>query len=132
MNNTIPVQTIETIVYIALFGALGALLRYGFSFLPSLGGIPMGTLLVNLLGSFVLGFLTALLLTQNMSPALKTGLTTGFLGAFTTFSTFTVESATLLQEQSAWLAGLNILGQVVGGLSMAMLGLYLGGRWSEN
>jgi len=129
MNNTI---TIETLVYIAIFGALGALLRYGFSFLPPLGGLPMGTLLVNLIGSFVLGFLTALLVTQDISPPLKTGLTTGFLGAFTTFSTFTVESATLFQEHSSWLAGCYLIGQVVGGISMAMIGLYLGGRWSTH
>ena len=121
----------QTILSISGFAILGALGRYGCSFLPQIFNIPMGTVLVNLLGSFLLGFLTAFCVAHPLPPSVKTGLSTGFLGAFTTFSTFSVENATLIQDQATFTAGLNMIGQVVGGVACALLGLHLGARWFQ-
>ena len=120
-----------TLVSIAVFGALGALSRYFLSFLPDYMGIPMGTATVNIVGSFLLGLSTSLFLVAPYPSWFKTGLTTGFLGAFTTFSTFSVDNAKLIQEQSFLAAGMNIVGQLVLGVTMALLGLYLGTKWIQ-
>ncbi len=119
----------QTIASIMAFGAIGALLRYGTSMLPTVGGIAMGTITVNLLGSFVLGFGTALFVAQPIPLYLKTGITTGLLGSFTTFSTFSLENARLIQNQEFGPAAVNIVGQLVGGLTLALFGLYLGAKW---
>ena len=120
-----------TLVSIAVFGAIGALSRYFCSFLPDYMGIPMGTATVNIVGSFLLGLSTSLFLAAPYPSWFKTGLTTGFLGAFTTFSTFSVDNAKLIQEQSYVAAGMNIIGQLVLGVTMALLGLYLGTKWIQ-
>ena len=119
---------LETLISIAIFGAIGAIARYFCSFLPDQMGIPLGTATVNIFGSFLLGFATSLFLIHPYPTWLKTGLTTGFLGAFTTFSTFSVDNAKLIQDQSYLAVGFNIMGQLVLGVSMALLGLYLGTR----
>ena len=117
-----------TLISIAIFGAIGAIARYFCSYLPDYMGIPIGTATVNIFGSFLLGFATSLFLVTTYPTWLKTGLTTGFLGAFTTFSTFTVDNAKLIQEQSYLAVGVNIMGQLVVGIIMALFGLYLGTR----
>lgn len=122
---------LPTLVSIALFGALGALSRYVCSYLPSHMGIPIGTATVNIVGSLLLGISTSIFLVAPYPTWLKTGITTGFLGAFTTFSTFSVENAKLIQEQSYLAAGVNIVGQIVLGVTMALLGLYLGTKWFQ-
>lgn len=119
---------IPTLISIAIFGAIGALSRYFCSFLPDYMGIPIGTAAVNIVGSFLLGFATSLFLISSYPTWLKTGLTTGFLGAFTTFSTFSVDNAKLIQEHSYLAVGINIMGQLFLGVFMALLGLYLGTR----
>lgn len=75
-------------VYIFIGGALGALLRYLISFLNTDGGFPIGTLIANLTGAFVMGLLTALTIAffQTIRPI--KAITTGFLGALTTFQHF--------------------------------------------
>ena len=120
-----------TLISIAVFGAIGALSRYFCSYLPDYMGIPMGTASVNILGSFLLGLATSIFLVAPYPTWFRTGLTTGFLGAFTTFSTFSVDNAKLIQEQSYFTAGINIVGQLVLGVTMALLGLYLGTKWMQ-
>ena len=120
---------------IALAGALGAVSRHLVGTwvaarVPASGllaGLPVGTLAVNVLGSFALGFLAGLALTGDRVPAgWRPALTTGFLGSFTTFSTFSVETVRLL-EQGAWAAGAANLGlQLVVGLGAALGGLAAG------
>ena len=121
-----------TLISIALFGALGAISRYFCSYLPDYMGIPMGTATVNIVGSLLLGLSTSIFLVAPYPGWFKTGLTTGFLGAFTTFSTFSVDNAKLIQDQSYIAAGVNILGQLILGVTMALLGLYLGTKWFQN
>ena len=89
-------------------------------------GFPYGTLWVNLTGSFILGFLAAAVSGRlNISTEVRLFLVVGFLGSYTTFSSFSVESLTLLESDSAWLGLLNLLGNNLGGLACALLGVFL-------
>ena len=115
---------------IAGFGAAGAVSRYALdSWISdfSRGQFPWGTLTVNVIGAFLLGVLVAItterfLLDQNW----RIGLGIGFLGAFTTFSTYAYESVKLA-EDSAWLlAFANVFGMIALGLTAALAGLALG------
>lgn len=90
-------------LYLALGGALGAVSRYALGNIVSqqLGAsFPYGTLSVNILGSFVIGVLWVWLAQQQWgNPAYKQFLIVGFLGAFTTFSSFSLDSILLLQQE---------------------------------
>jgi len=115
------------LLFIAAGGALGAVSRYGVSsaVYQLLGrGFPYGTLAVNLLGSFLIGLLSIWLIERfNLSPEWRAAILIGFLGAFTTFSTFSLETLTLI-EQSAYLkAGLNMLISVTTCLIAVWLGV---------
>src|SRR5207247_9816814 len=88
-----------TILYIALGGVAGTLSRYGLEgwiHSRTSSGFPLGTLIVNLAGSLLLGFILRLATGAALiSPDVRAGLTIGFCGAFTTMSTFSYESVTL-------------------------------------
>lgn len=89
-------------------GALGSGARYLFSLLALRlfgAGFPVGTLVVNVVGSVLLGFLFHLSLEDEggLSPAVGLLLTTGFCGGFTTYSTFNLESLQLLEDGRVWL-----------------------------
>jgi CrcB protein len=100
------------IVAVALGGAVGALLRYAVrEFLPSLaeGRVPLATIAANVSGSFLLGFLAIVLLQRTSVPAeLRLGVTVGLLGAFTTFSTFSLETVDLVEGGQWPFALLNV------------------------
>jgi CrcB protein len=102
--------------WICLGGAAGTGARYALSgwALSTLGtGFPYGTLAVNLIGSFLLGaIMHVALATSWIAPALRLTLTTGFLGGFTTYSTFNYETIRYFQE-SAWLYGFMNIGVTV-------------------
>ena len=90
----------KLLIFIGIGGFLGAIARYLISsFLQSSlsSQFPIGTLGVNILGSFLIGFL-ALYFQAHTSPQMKVLIITGFLGALTTFSTFSYESVMLLDE----------------------------------
>jgi CrcB protein len=87
---------------------------------------PYGTFIVNITGSFVLGFLLAATTGRlQVSPELRLLLGVGFLGAYTTFSSLAVETLTLLRNGSVWIGVLNIFGNNLVGLVCALLGVYL-------
>jgi len=93
--------------------------RFGASF-------PYGTLTVNAVGSFILGFSSRYLLEHWLvNDLVRLGLTVGFLGAFTTFSTFSYESILLLQEGELTKAGLNIFANGFCCLTLSFFGLQL-------
>jgi len=114
------------ILYIGLFGGFGCVARYLLTLWTQQlagRGFPYGTLVVNVLGSFLLG----LLLTMGgrhfpVSPDLRLGLAVGFLGGFTTFSTFSYQTLMLLEEGSYWSAGANILLNVM----LCLAGVFAG------
>lgn len=121
-----------TLLGVFVGGGLGAVSRYGVT-LAALrlvpGYFPWGTLAVNVAGCFVLGLLMPLFATRaDLSPALKAGLTTGFLGGLTTFSTFGHETVGLFAGGRAGLGVANLLGNLVVGLGASGLGLWLGAK----
>ncbi|PLX76389.1 MAG: fluoride efflux transporter CrcB [Desulfuromonas sp.] len=117
------------VVYIGLFGALGCISRYlvsGWTYNMVGRSLPYGTLMVNIVGSFLLGLLMeGSLRSTLLSPEVRLGITVGFMGGFTTFSTFSYETVRLLEDGSLMQAGANILLNVVACLMFAALGIYL-------
>ena len=118
-----------TIVAIAVGGGCGSVARFlvaremGRLF----GGfLPYGTLIVNVLGSLALGWLATVFLARpEINIALRLGIAVGFLGAFTTFSTFSFESVQLMLNGAVWRAVLNVTVNTVVCLGMCYLGMQL-------
>jgi CrcB protein len=117
------------ILFIALGGASGTVSRYLLAnWVHGMweGKLPMGTLLVNMMGSFAIGILYVILVErQYFHPDWRGVLMVGFLGAFTTFSTFSLETMTLLESGDfvhavAYMFGSAILCVVMAGLAMHM------------
>ncbi len=118
-------------VIVGVSGMIGALLRY---FLGSvithfwIQDFPLSTLIINLIGCFVLGgFTTHLARLEILHPKLITGIGTGLIGSFTTFSTFSTETADLLQRNHWGAALLYLLLSLWGGLFFSWLGYKAGG-----
>ena len=119
----------NNLLAIALGGSLGALSRYGVDALvAALWGrnFPYGTLLINVSGSFFIGVMYVLIIEHmEMHPIWRHILIVGFLGAYTTFSTFSLESMRLLEQGQMMAAGLYVLSSVVMCLVATWLGLML-------
>ncbi len=113
------------ILVIALGGALGAILRYGLGLYVSSKwnlDFPLPTFIINISGAFLLGFLNILFLERfTLNPIWRLGIGIGFLGAYTTFSTFGYEVIILLEDGSYWTAGLyTTLSILVGFVGVAL------------
>lgn len=121
---------VSQVLSIAAGGAIGALMRFWASngVYALLGrGFPYGTLVVNVTGSLVMGFLYILFLERmDVSPEFRGALLIGFLGAFTTFSTFSIETINLIEQADYLKAGLNMLISVVACVGACWLGVILG------
>lgn len=115
---------------VGLGGFVGAIARYAISGILQNrfpGFRPAGTLVVNLLGSLLIGFLMAIVISRpNFSHTARLFLITGILGSLTTFSTFGYETVELLREQEYRGALWNILSNLVVGLLAVGLGLWSG------
>ena len=116
-----------TAVFIAGFGALGCLARYYLSswVYAYLGrDFPYGTFAVNIVGAFLIGLVIEYGLRSTLiSSNLRIGLTIGFMGGLTTFSTFSYETFTLMEDGQIITAFLNILASVVVCLTFTWLGI---------
>jgi len=118
-----------SIISIAIGGAAGSLCRYGMSngiYLLLGRSFPYGTLAVNILGSFIMGSVYILMIERvSISEELRAGITIGLLGAFTTFSTFSIETINLIESGEILKAGLNILFSVTLCIAGCWLGMHL-------
>ncbi len=115
---------------VAIGGAIGAMARHGVSRISMhiLGpNFPWGTLSVNIIGSFAMGLLISwFAIKEPTSPALRAFFTVGILGAFTTFSTFSLDVVTLYRDRTIFDAGGYLLASVVLSISGLLLGLLIG------
>ena len=120
------------LVFIGLGGAFGALLRYftGLLFTQWKTMLPFGTWTANLLGCFLIGLALPYAFQTDINPSFRLFFVTGFLGAYTTFSTFSLETVELLQRgEWAWAAP-NVGASVTLGLLMTALGMYVGKQFA--
>jgi CrcB protein len=120
---------VRTVAVIAVAGALGALSRYGLAAFVSRrtnGEFPWGTFVVNVSGAFALGLVFTLATERwELAGWLRSGITIGFLGAFTTFSTLAFETYRLAEDRTIALAAANMLGSCAAGLGALYLGIAL-------
>ena len=118
------------LIWLGMAGGVGALARYGLSGLVerfNTVGFPLGTLVVNIAGCFVFGLLWAVMEDKlEVGGELRTVLFVGFLGAFTTFSTFIYETREMLSGSQYLLAVVNITAQNVFGLALLITGYAIG------
>ncbi len=119
-----------TVFFVALGGAIGAALRFlSVGWVMRLAGpdFPYGTMLVNILGSLIMGIAAAVLLAraEDVGPNLHPFLLTGILGGFTTFSAFSLDAFRLLEQGRAIAAGGYVLGSVILSIGALIAGVIL-------
>lgn len=116
------------VAYILLGGAIGTYLRYavsGYSYKIFDWIFPVGTLIVNILGSFVIGLLWGIFESTNLSPNIRVFLFIGILGGFTTFSSYMLETLNLYRDGEVRLAIYNLMANNILGLIMVIGGFFL-------
>lgn len=116
---------------VGLGSALGAWARWGLSaWLNSIGMIPLGTLMANAIGGFLMGIALALFQTMpQLSHEWRLFIAMGFLGGLTTFSTFSAQAFVLLQKQAYMWVGLHIFTHVVVSILLTIIGYWCVIRW---
>jgi CrcB protein len=122
--------TLGMAIGVALLGALGSLCRFGLTAFVQqrVGpGFPWGTFVVNALGSFLIGGIMGVFAARGGEPVtVRVALTVGFMGGFTTMSSFAFETVTLFHGRAYVAAGANVVGSVVVCLGGCALGLMVG------
>jgi CrcB protein len=121
---------VPVVLAVVLGGALGALARYGLDGLiehRAFSLFPWSTFAINVSGCFLAGAAVAALVDRHHLPAaLRVGLVVGFLGAYTTFSTFAQETVDLMRAHEPGVALVNAIASVSAGLTAVVLGTYVG------
>ena len=116
-------------LYLIVFigAGIGGALRHGVNVRAArfFGlGFPFGTLIVNVLGSFVMGLLAGYFLFRpGISQHTRLFLTTGILGGFTTFSSFSLDTALLIERHAYWMAAAYVAGSILAGLAALFAGM---------
>ncbi len=113
-------------VFVALGGALGAAARYAVSLLPVKTGFPILTLLTNIVGAVLIGFIAGIVSNNEISPNTVLFWKTGVCGGFTTFSTFSLEAFTLFENKDYLSGGIYIFLSVV----CCLAGIFCGRKLS--
>lgn len=118
---------VYSLISVGIAAIFGAWLRFFFAlfFNPIFPIIPLGTLISNLIGGFLMGMFMAF--TKNhayLSENIRLAIATGFLGSLTTFSTFSAETVNLLTSQQYFWAVILILGHVIGTILATILGIF--------
>ncbi|MHC0035644.1 fluoride efflux transporter FluC [Pseudoneobacillus sp. C159] len=119
-------------LYVGIGGIIGSILRFLIANIPfpNLGDFPIGTLTVNLIGSFALAWFTGIMLCKPiLNPEIKTGISTGIVGSFTTFSTLSLEAYQLYQGGLFLSLGIYLFLTIIGGLGLTIVGLRIGNRF---
>ena len=113
-------------IYIGMGGFIGSILRCLVGLIPLIPthGFPLLALFINILGAFLIGFISTIALKKSMNPHLVLLLKTGLCGGFTTFSTFALESVPLHKNGNTIFAMIYIVLIIVLGLSAIILGDY--------
>ncbi|WP_227939923.1 fluoride efflux transporter FluC [Alkalihalobacillus deserti] len=119
-------QIVKNIIAIALGATVGTSLRYYLNLYTLAIGYPIGTVLENLIGSGLLGFLTGWFVYRHPREWIKVGLGVGLCGGFTTMSTMASDSVFLLLERTLWMSSLYLVVSIFGGIILAFLGYMLG------
>jgi CrcB protein len=130
MTTIFSISAFVQLIFVGIAGALGALARYVIGrYVAERAGsqFPLGTLIINITGAFIIGLLFALAAHKLISTALQTLLATGFLGGYTTFSTMSWEGVQLVRGGSMRVSILYLGGSLLLGLIAATLGIMLGG-----
>ena len=112
----------DKFLWVGLGGALGAIFRYGISLIPLKNHFPILTLITNILGAFIIGIVVGLFTKERISPSINLFLKTGVCGGFTTFSTFSLETLTLLENDMIFIAIVYVFISIAG----CIVGVYLG------
>ena len=110
------------VILVGVAGALGALARYGIGTAIGVRSFPWATLGINVLGSFLLGVVLGGPATGRWSATATTAVAVGFLGAFTTFSTFAFEATALVRDERAGTALAYVASSLAFGLAASVLG----------
>jgi len=121
-------RRVPIVIGIAFAGALGALARYGLDELIGrrTGAFPWGIFIVNITGAFLIGFMVEALEPRFEDSWVRAAVVTGFLGAYTTFSTMAVETVTLVKDGRAWLGIAYLCFSIGAGLAAAYAGIMSG------
>ncbi len=118
----------KNFLLVGLGGALGSMLRYVFYLAITVKQFPLATFAVNIIGSFIIGAVLALSLKDDLFlNNWKLFLATGICGGFTTFSAFSLENITLLQNEKYFIALVYIVSSIVLGIAAAWLGFMAAG-----
>jgi CrcB protein len=128
-------MSLITCIYIMVGGALGTLARYLVSTwaLPISGQLPWGTILINISGSFLIGFFGTMTLAQGRYPVaenLRLLVMVGFCGGYTTFSSFSLQTLDLIRSGAVLRAGVNIFGSVILCICAVAAGHYIAAQFN--
>ncbi|UOE93259.1 CrcB family protein [Alkalihalobacillus sp. LMS39] len=122
------VHTWKNITAIAIGGAVGTVARFFVNFISYATGLPLGTIIVNVIGSFMLGLLSGWVMKHTPKEWVKLGLGVGLCGGFTTMSTLAADTLYLYHHWEMSFLILYLFLSVFAGVTMAGLGWYCGER----